>query len=209
PSGGAGPKLRFTVGPVSANGTMTLAYRVRIGPGAAQGGNRNDAQASTDGSPREVSNLASATAEVGGGVFTDRGIVLGKVFLDANTNRTQDADEPGIPGVRIWLEDGTYAITDSEGKYSLYGLRPITHVLKVDNVTLPRGAKLIPLSNRNAGDGGTRFVDLYRGQMQKADFAVGPANDDLLADVKERRAAVEKAGGETDNGIKGQLTPDG
>ena len=209
PSGGVGPKLQFTVGPVGAGEAVTVAYRVRIGPGAAQGGNRNSAQASANGPPRQVSNLANATVEVGGGVFTDRGIVLGKVFLDANTNRTQDADEPGIPGVRIWLEDGSYAITDSEGKYSLYGLRAITHVLKVDNVTLPRGARLIPLSNRNAGDGGTRFVDLYRGQMQKADFAVGPINDDLVADVKERHAKAEKAASETDNGIKGQLTPDG
>ena len=217
PAGGAGPKLQFTVGPLDANETATLSYRVRIGPGAALGVNRNTAQASTaasalataPGARRRFSNVASATVEVGGGVFTDRGIVLGKVFLDANTNRTQDAGELGIPGVRIWLEDGTYAITDSEGKYSLYGLRPIMHVLKVDNITLPRGAKLLPLSNRNAGHGGTRFLDIYRGQMQKADFAIGPVNDELLADVTERRAKAETTPQEANNGIKSQLTPDG
>lgn len=208
PSGGAGPKLRFAIGALDANETVTLVYRVRVGPGAAQGNNRNFAQASGLGSPRQFSNVATATVEIGGGVFTDRGIVLGKVYLDANTNRVQDTDEPGIPGVRIWIEDGTYAITDSEGKYSLYGLRAITHVLKVDNITLPLGGKLIPLSNRNAGDGGTRFVDLYQGQMQKADFAVGPANETLVEEVKARRAAAEKPP-ETENVIKGRLNPDG
>ena len=206
PSGGAGLKLQFTAGSIDANETVTLAYRLRIGPGAAQGANRNTARAGSGG---RLSNLATATVEVGGGVFTDRGVVLGKVFLDANTNRTQDAGEFGIPGVRLWLEDGTYAITDSEGKYSLYGLRPMMHVLKVDNVTLPRGAKLIPLSNRNAGDGGTRFVDVYRGQLLKADFAVGPENEQLLADVTERRAKAEKAASETDGNIKSHLSPDG
>jgi hypothetical protein len=53
-----------------------------------------------------VSNVAESRVHVGGGVFTDRGIIFGKIFVDLNTNRVQEANEPGVPGVRIYLEDG-------------------------------------------------------------------------------------------------------
>jgi len=55
--------------------------------------------------------VASATVKVVGGVFTTRGIIFGKVFVDKNRNRVQNRGEDGIPGVRIWLEDGTFAVT--------------------------------------------------------------------------------------------------
>ena len=45
-------------------------------------------------------------------------------------------------GVRIFLQDGSYVISDSEGKYSFAGLAARTHVIKVDRPTLPTGAKL-------------------------------------------------------------------
>ena len=77
-----------------------------------------------------------------GGVFSDRGFILGKVFLDCNANGLQDRGEPGVPGVRLFLEDGTFVITDGEGKYSFYGIPNRTHVLKVDRTTLPAGATL-------------------------------------------------------------------
>ena len=59
------------------------------------------------------------------------------IYLDCNANGLQDKGEEGVPGVRILLEDGTYAITDGEGKFSFYGIAPVTHVVKADRVTLP------------------------------------------------------------------------
>ena len=66
------------------------------------------------------------------GVFTDKGFILGKVFLDCNANGMQDAGERGVPGVRVLIEDGTYVITDGGGKFSFYGISSHTHVVKVD-----------------------------------------------------------------------------
>jgi hypothetical protein len=60
---------------------------------------------------------------------------VGKVFTDCNRNGGQDAGELGVPGVRIYMEDGNFVVTDREGKYNFYGIKPITHVLKVDNTT--------------------------------------------------------------------------
>lgn len=188
-SGGA--QMRVVLGDFGAGQAMRVAYRTRIGPGALHGDGVNRAQAISRGARLLRSNEATAQVKLQEGVFTDRGVVIGKVFVDINRNRVQDAEEPGIPGVRLYLEDGSFAITDSEGKYSFYGLTPRTHVLKLDRTTMPRGSELLELSTRNAGDAGSRFVDLKFGELHKANFAEGSATPEILRQVQARRARGE------------------
>src|SRR6185312_958084 len=90
--------------------------------------------------------------------------------------------------------DGTYVITDGRGQFSFYGLDNRTHVVKADRATLPSGGKLVPISARNLGDGGSRIVDLKAGQMARADFALGGCDDALVAEVKARDEKAEKSG---------------
>ncbi|MCD6078799.1 MAG: hypothetical protein K0R89_2743, partial [Ramlibacter sp.] len=188
PVGDAGPQLAFDVGRVAAGAQVVLTYRLRVGPGSQGGTGINTAQAAGQG---VTSNRATARVLVLGGVFSTDGYLIGKVYADCSRNGLQDAGEPGIPGVRIYLEDGTYAITDEEGKYSLYGLSARTHVAKVDPLTLPAGATLRVLDNRNARDGGSRFVDLKNGELHKADFAIGPCDTALGEQVAARRKALQ------------------
>jgi len=209
PTGGAGPRLEFDVGPLASGETASLTYRVLVGPGAPEGDAVNRARATSDGHLRVVSNVAESRVHVGGGVFTDRGIIFGKVFVDPNTNRVQEANEPGVPGVRIYLEDGTYAVTDSEGKYSLYGLRALTHVARVDNTTLPPDAKLFPLSNRHSDRGDSQMIDLQRGEFHKTDFALCSPAETTMREIKRRRSIADANTAETEATLKVQLTPDG
>ncbi|MDB5953773.1 MAG: hypothetical protein JWP60_381, partial [Ramlibacter sp.] len=190
PSGGAGPQLVFAIGTVAAAAKPTLTYRVRVGASSQGGNGINTAQAIAGG---VASNRATARVQVTGGVFSGDAYVIGKVFADCNRDGVQAGDEPGLPGVRIYLEDGTYAVTDEEGKYSLYGLTPRTHVAKLDRTTLPAGASLVVLNNRNAMDAGSRFVDLTNGELHKADFAVAECD----AGVRQQIAARRKALGQT------------
>jgi len=129
------------------------------------------------------------------GVFSPDGFVVGKVFTDCNRNGGQDAGELGVPGVRIYMEDGNFVVTDREGKYNFYGIKPITHVLKVDNTTLPNNAELVLISNRQAGDPASRFVDLKRGELHRADFAIadtaGECSQALSAQIEARRNKID------------------
>jgi uncharacterized repeat protein (TIGR01451 family) len=184
PVGGGGPSLVFGVGSIAPGTQAVLTYRVRIGPAGQSGSGINTAQA-VSGASR--SNLASATVKVTGSTLSTEAYLIGKVYADCNGDRIQDADEPGIPGIRIYLDDGTYAVTDSEGKYSLYGLTPRTHVAKLDATTLPGEARLEVLDNRNAFDPGSQFVDLRNGELHKADFALAGCSDSLRAEVAARR----------------------
>lgn len=178
PAGGKGPALDFTIESLAASAESTLTYRVVVGAGALEGNGTNRARLTGTLPAPQSSNVAAAKIEVQGGVFDDRAYVLGRVFADCNRNATFDADESGLPRVRLYMEDGSFVITDGEGRYSFYGVLPRTHVLKVDATTLPEGVTLAAISHRNAGRGDSRFLDLQRGELHRADFATdgcGPA----------------------------------
>ena len=196
PLGDAGPELRFRLGTIAAGETARLQYRVLVGPGAANGDGVNVAQARSAALPGVASNVARARVRVVEGVFSERAFILGKVFVDRDADGMQGAAEPGIPGVTLWLEDGTYTVTDEDGAYSFYGVRPRTHVLKVDRTSLPPGSRLVALSQRNALDAGSRFVDLKAGELHRADFAEGSASEEVLAAVSERRRRLREEAGE-------------
>ena len=188
PTGGVGPVLTFNLGNMAASSTITFNYRVRVGVGAQQGNGINRAQAR---SGAFASNTAQWRVRVTGGVFTSEACVLGKIFVDCNGNHIQDAEEIGIPGVRLYFQDGTYLVSDSEGKYSMCNLLPRTHVLKVDPTTLPRGSRLTTASNRNAGDANSLFLDLRNGELHRADFVEGSCSNPVLEQVKTRRRKGE------------------
>ena len=197
--------LVFVVGTLESGITAAITYRVKVGAGAQLGDGINRAQAS---SGQAASNVASVRVRVQGGVLSDRAFILGKVYLDCNANGVQNAGESGVPGVRLFLEDGSIAITDSEGKYSLYGILPRTHVLKIDSTTLPAGTTPIVIANRQALDARSRFVDLKGGELHRADFALGGCGADVIADVDKRRAKGEINVAETARVLERRLEAD-
>ena len=68
--------------------------------------------------------------------------MLGRVIA-GTCGTTIDSGE-SVAGVRIYLEDGRYAVTDDEGKYHFEGLTPGSHVVQLDAITLPE--ELAPVS---------------------------------------------------------------
>jgi uncharacterized repeat protein (TIGR01451 family) len=199
PTGAPGPRLTFPVGSLAAEQQLVLVYRVKIGVGASSGKATNRAQA-TGTSPLGplASNTATATVQIQPAVFDGRGVLIGKVFVDSNGNDIQDQAEAGIPGVRIYLENGTYAVTDSEGKYSIYGLSPRTHAVKLDTTTMPAGSKLKPLTFMHGKSGSLVFVDMRAAALEKVNFAITNPSAEVLKQIKERRLLAQKSGAETD-----------
>lgn len=219
PAGGLGPVLGFTVGTLrgSSNAGSTapqiikIQYRVRVGVGAQQGDGINRARAigcsvmagCLDSALQPIANSVQSNegvykVEVTGGVFTDEACVLGKVFVDCNNNHIQDAEELGIPGVRLYFSDGHFVVSDSEGKYSRCGIPPRSHVLTPDPSTLPKGSHLTTSSNRNLGDANSLFLDIKNGELHRADFIEGSCSNPVLEQVKARRAQGEVRSIETE-----------
>lgn len=209
PAGQSGPQLTFNLGRLAGNQEVTLTYRVRVGPGAMQSDGINRVFATyTAGGVETQSNVATARVRVQGGVFSEKAYLIGKIYADCNANGAQDAGEVGVPGVRFFLEDGTSVTSDSEGKYSLYGLTARTRVFKVDASTLPAGAKLSLMGNRSAGKGATRFLDLKNGELHRADFAIEGCDERIKTDIAARRKAARDANAELEGRLQQKLETD-
>ncbi len=211
PQGGLGPTLAFNLGAIGTSGQAVLKYRVRVGVGAQQGDGINRARAHGCSLNRGcvdagfspvggavATNEGRHAVRVTGGVFATEACVLGKVFVDCNGNHVQDREELGVPGVRLVVSDGSTLISDSEGKYSVCGLPPRSHVIKADPATLPRGSRLTTSSNRNLGDAGSLWLDLKTGELHRADFVEGSCSNTVLEQVKARRAQGEVRAPETE-----------
>jgi len=194
PVGSDGRQLNFNIGTIAAGNAPELSYFVRIGAGSQSGDGTNRATAVFPGPGNTPvrSNTAVFKVTVQGGVFTGQGCIIGKVYVDCDGNLVQNnsegAKDLGIPGVRLVLLDGTYVVTDIEGKYSLCGIKAQTQVIKVDRTTLPAGSRLVPSSNRNAGVADSIFVDMRGGEMARADFIEGSCSPGVVDQVKARRA---------------------
>ncbi|WP_137896336.1 SdrD B-like domain-containing protein [Ramlibacter sp. 2FC] len=166
--------LVYALGSLATQAGTTLVYRLRVTPWARAGAATNRAQAASAPPLAAGSNVASATVKVDGGVFSAQGYLLGRVFADCNANGLADAGEPGVAGVRLWLETGDSAVTDAEGRYHFDDLLPLTHVLKLDAQTLPPGFSPGATEGRGGGPAGSRFVDLHNGELRRADLALRP-----------------------------------
>lgn len=172
--------LVFPLGLIGPKSQNTLVYSVSVNASASEGDavNRAVLNGNLIGLPAPVrSNVASASVKIDNSqsVFSRKGVILGKVFLDCDGDGVQrnGADgEPGIPGVLIHTEEGLSVVTDGAGRFSLAGLSPVTHVLDVYEPTLPNGSKLVVNRTMDAGSAGSRFVPLRAGEVRSEDFAV-------------------------------------
>jgi uncharacterized repeat protein (TIGR01451 family) len=204
PKGKPAPVLTFTTGAIGASGsasdTLTLTYRVRLGVGSQQGTGINRATATAGlGVNCQLpgalcSNEAQYKVKVTGGVFGTQACVIGKVYMDCNNNHMQDGTEMGIPGVRMYMQDGTSITSDVEGKYSVCDVDPKLNILVIDQTTLPRGSVMTTSASRNAGDAMSVFLDLKNGDMQRADFVETSCYDGVIQQVKARRGRDDAKG---------------
>ena len=150
--------------------TVRVIYAMSVRPDAPPGQAVNEASI-TDFVGRAV--RSNAPIDIQRETIADRMTIIGRISAGSCDIRTlKDAPRPGIPGVRVMLEDGSYAITDADGRYHFEGVVPGTHVVQVSRMTLPDGAKLVDChrSTRNAGSASSRFVIGQGGTLHVADF---------------------------------------
>jgi len=165
-----GRTLSFAVGTLAPSATVTIRYVTEVGAGTRGRELRNQAQAAGTGGV--TSNLATASVALRDDLFGDRATLLGEVLTSVCGAAGTPAD--AVPGVRVLLEDGSYAITDARGRYHFRGVSAGTHVVQLDLASLPDGYQLVPCQDdtRAAGRAWSRFVDLQRGTLWRADFRV-------------------------------------
>jgi uncharacterized repeat protein (TIGR01451 family) len=82
---------------------------------------------------------AGVDVAVVGGALSARSVLTGRVFADHARSGHFVSGDLGLPGVRVYLEDGESVQTDGDGRFSFPAVRPGMHVLHLDTITLPAG----------------------------------------------------------------------
>jgi uncharacterized repeat protein (TIGR01451 family) len=193
-----GNQLTFRLGEIAPREQLSVVYRVRIGAGARLGSQSNLAVVGghfPSGEPVRTPP-AKATVEVGAGVFSNRQVVIGRVFEDFNANGSFDKgqDRP-VAGARIYSSDGRSVTTDTAGMYNFPVLSGGGVVLSLDPTTIPEGAAV--------NDEGLRYQHswtrllrhpLLGGGMIRQNFSLRPSSRQRAASMKfPRRDEKKKA----------------
>lgn len=151
----AGRALTWSVPALATNVQHTLEYAAVVFPGippATVLTNSVAVSGAVAGTVASVAGSATTAITIVSGMFDDRRIVTGRVFVDTRGTGHFAKGDRGIAGVRVVMEDGSFALTDQNGRFSFPSVRPGMHVLRIDPISLPPGvhpfAAASPFSTR-------------------------------------------------------------
>jgi len=164
--------LTFEAGGMLADQSIDLRYLVEVGANAKPGKIINEAYAIDNFGT--LSNIARTTVQVDQELFRNNGFIMGRV-LSGDCDSIPEPDTVfGVEGARVYLEDGTYAVTDHNGMYHFEGIEPGVHVLQLDYEQLRERYELLSCdqNSRFAGNAYSTFIDLQGGTTWRADFLV-------------------------------------
>jgi uncharacterized repeat protein (TIGR01451 family) len=188
-------KVYFNLGESKTDEEIVLRFSVRVTAYASVGEAIN--QASVSAITTKGRQLMSQTAYLKvqikqAKVLSSEGIIFGKVHFAKSCQYEKNSSTGvlALGGVRLYLADGRYAVTDASGDYTFYSLPPELHTVKIDSLTLPNGASLKVVDTQQAGDPSSYLLDLAQSRFYRADFVLNclpssKASQTIVANIKE------------------------
>jgi uncharacterized repeat protein (TIGR01451 family) len=163
-----GSSFTVTVPALAAGASGLLTYIAEVRQDARPGNALNLASA-VDNRGASSGTVDAAVRIVRDGI-SERFTVVGRVTDGGCTIDPRKAK--GIAGVRVMLQDGTYTVTDEDGRYHFEGLIPGIHVVQVDPNSFPLDQTPVDCAQntRSAGSAISRFVEGRGGSLKRADF---------------------------------------
>lgn len=183
-----GRQMSVPLPPLGAGRSGILTYLLQVRPDAQPGRSLNRAQAQDNRGA--ISPVADATVRIARDGLTDRITIIGRITDGGCVVDPSAAN--GVAGVRVMLEDGSYTVTDIDGRYHFEGVKPGTHVVQIDASTLPSGQVPANCSDnaRSGGSAISRFVEGRGGALVRVDFrSVAGENKARLEGERVRREA--------------------
>lgn len=163
-----GRTLTFMVPALPGGGSGVISYLLEVRPDAAPGMAINRARAVD--ARGTTGPEADAAVRIVRESLGDRMTIIGRITDGGCT--VDDKAANGVVGVRVMLEDGSFAVTDIEGRYHFEGVMPGLHVVQIDPASLPEGQTPADCvrNARSAGSAISRFVEGQGGALLRADF---------------------------------------
>ena len=164
-----GKHLLFPLASLSANTTVEITFLAAVTAGVQDGKVENNAWITQK--DVFISNVASVTTTIVEELMRSEGIIVGQIHDEAFENNKTGH---GVAGVRLYLENGTYVVTDKAGKYHFEGVEAGRHIVQVDKGLLPKGYVLGECQEnaRFAGKNFSQFVNVGKGTLKRVDFCL-------------------------------------
>jgi uncharacterized repeat protein (TIGR01451 family) len=184
--------LSFPMGILGPNESVEIDYALEIGPGGFVGDAINRAIV-LDGAGNALSNIARAKVNLREDLLRSTSTIVGRI-----TENSCDASEEwareiqrgdGVQGVRIYTETGAYAVSDPDGLFHFEGVTEGTHVIQIDEETLPAGFEAMHCeeNTRYAGSNISKFVDVQGGGVWRANFYLRRTGEEFTQSVDEQQ----------------------
>ena len=167
-----GRTLTWTL-PASALPVVThIRFTVKVTPSSRRGLTRTTARAQALGGTSTED--AVATVRITEDLGANNAYVIGRVSEGACGS--DDFGGKGLAGVRVYLEDGTFSVTDENGYYHFAGVTSGSHVVQMDVQSLPGFYEPLPCAQDEghsfAGRPFSQFVEIQGGTLWRSDFRV-------------------------------------
>jgi uncharacterized repeat protein (TIGR01451 family) len=161
--------LEFDIGTLAVGEHVVISYVVEIVSGQRNDELINRATAFADAGL--ISNESIARIRLREDLFRSTATLIGRV-LEGECTSKSFTEEQGVANVRVYLEDGRYAVSDQGGRFHFEDVRPGRHVAQLDPMTVPEYFEIVGCdsSPSYAGRADSQFVDLSRGSLKRADF---------------------------------------
>ena len=158
-------ELLFSIDSVESASQVEITFMLTVTAGIENGKVTNSAWI-TKGD-KFTSNIAKVTSTVKEELMRSKGIIIGQVV-------STDKTKKGIEGVRLYLENGTYVVSDENGKYHFSGVEAGRHIVQVDKALLPKGYEMgtCQENSRTAGNNFSQFVNVGQGALKRINFCL-------------------------------------
>ena len=163
-----GNSFSVALPPLVGGASGVLTYLAEVRQDARPGNAINLASAADNrGATSETADAAIRIVRDG---ISERFTLVGRVTEGGCT--VDPRQSKGIQGIRVMLQDGTYTVTDQDGRYHFEGLIPGIHVVQIDPNSFPLDQKPVDCAKntRSAGSAISRFVEGRGGSLKRADF---------------------------------------
>ncbi len=185
-----GSSFTLSLGDMAPGASHKITYAMAV---------RADAPAGTAENRAIASDSLGRTSQTGAAVRILREDLASRVTLIGRITDggcAVDGVHNGIPGVRVVLEDGSFAVTDADGRYHFEGLVPGTHVVQALTNTLPKGGQFADCtrSTRSAGSPSSRFVIGQGGSLIVADFSATLPEGSIVTVYKKAENTAAPSG---------------
>lgn len=186
-------QLEFALADMSAGLRVQISYVIEVVAAKPNTQIVNTATAFAAGGL--VSNESAAAIRITEDLLRNTSTIIGRV-LEADCSQETFAEDQGVANIRVYLEDGRYAVTDAGGRFHFEGVEPGTHVAQLDTFTVPEYFDIMGCGATPgyAGRADSQFVKLARGSMQRADFYLRRKEPPTgRVDIEMRNAGADSA----------------